>query len=64
MNAYQNVSSIKLQFHKLLYQKANITMELVKRLSKNGTTIILLYLGIKANRKYGNLQAHLGTKKT
>ena len=29
-------------------------MELVKKLSKNGTTIILLHLGIKANRKVQN----------
>ena len=29
-------------------------MELVKKLSKNGTIIILLHLGIKANRKVQN----------
>ena len=29
-------------------------MELMKKLSKNDATIILLYLGIKSNRKVGN----------
>ena len=38
-------------------------MELMKSLSKNGTAIILLHLEIKANKKYGTLGAHLGTKR-
>ena len=29
-------------------------MELVKKISKNGTTIVLLHLGIKANREVRN----------
>ena len=41
-------------FHKLPHKETNIIMELVKRLPKNGKTIILLHLGIKANRKVCN----------
>ena len=37
-------------------------MELVRKLSKNDTTIMLLYSGIKANRKIQNSLSIPGTK--
>ena len=38
-------------------------MELTKKLSKNGTTTILLHLGIEANRKVRNSLNTFGTQK-
>lgn len=45
------------------YFTKNFIMELVKRLSKNDTTIILLQLWIKANRKVRDSQSTSGIKR-
>ena len=47
-------------FHKLLHKKTNTIIELVKKLSKNNKTIILLHLGKKANRKVQNFLSTSG----
>ena len=54
MNDCQKVLSVKQQFDKPFYKEANIFIDVVKKLLKNGTTIILQHLEIKANRKSWN----------